>query len=251
MKLIQPAQPLAPGVRALSTTREGGVSLPPWDSLNLGDHVGDDAAAVAANRQRLQQALGIARPQWLNQVHGVTLVEARDDGQVREADGCWTRTPGVVCAVMTADCLPVLLAAADGSCVAALHAGWRGLLNGVLEAGVQVFDDPARVRAWFGPAIGPTAFEVGDEVRRAFLAVDPGAERAFRPSPGRSGHWLADLYALARQRLQAAGVSAIEGSEYCTHGDAGRFFSYRRDGRTGRMASLIWIETDAAPEPDA
>ncbi|PSL14283.1 hypothetical protein CLV44_1086 [Marinobacterium halophilum] len=242
MKLIRPAQPLAPGVAALTTTRDGGVSLAPWDSLNLGDHVGDDPTAVAENRRRLQQALQLGQPQWLSQVHGVQVVEARADGVVREADGCWTRTPGVVCTVMTADCLPVLFADAQGTCVAAAHAGWRGLLNGVLEATLDVFDDPAQVRAWLGPAIGPTAFEVGPEVRAAFLAADAGAELAFKPSPGHAGHWLADLYALARRRLLAAGVTTVRGGDYCTHDEHERFFSYRRDGKTGRMASLIWIE---------
>ncbi|GAA0790269.1 peptidoglycan editing factor PgeF [Marinobacterium sediminicola] len=241
MKLILPEQPLAPGVQALTTTRDGGVSGAPWDSLNLGDHVGDDPAAVAENRQRLQTALGVSQPQWLTQVHGVQVVEAQDDGVVREADACWTRQPGVVCAVMTADCLPVLFAAADGRCVAAAHAGWRGLLNGVLEATLAAFDDPAQVNAWLGPAIGPAAFEVGPEVREAFLAVDADAELAFSPSPRHEGRWMADLYALARRRLQAAGVRTIRGGEHCTHDEHERFFSYRRDGQTGRMASLIWI----------
>lgn len=242
MNLIRPEQPLVPGVQALTTTREGGVSAAPWNSLNLGDHVGDDPAAVAENRRRLEQALGIQPPQWLSQVHGVQVVEARADGVVREADACWTRTPGVVCTVMTADCLPVLFAAADGGCVAAAHAGWRGLLNGVLEATLAVFDDPAQVHAWLGPAIGPAAFEVGAEVRAAFLQRDAGAEEAFRPSPWHSERWLADLYALARRRLKAAGVGAVSGGECCTHDKPHHFFSYRRDGQTGRMASLIWIE---------
>jgi YfiH family protein len=241
MKLIRPEQPLAPGVQTLTTTRDGGVSIAPWDSLNLGDHVGDDPAAVAENRRRLEVTLGIRKPQWLTQVHGVQVVEARADRVVREADGCWTRTPGVVCTVMTADCLPVLFAAADGSCVAAAHAGWRGLLNGVLEATLEVFDDPAQVNVWLGPAIGPAAFEVGPEVRAAFVAADAAAANAFQPSPRHEGHWLADLYALARRRLQAAGVSQISGGDYCTHDQGEHFFSYRRDGQTGRMASLIWI----------
>lgn len=242
MKLIRPRQPLAPGVQTLTTTREGGVSVSPWDSLNLGGHVGDDPASVAENRRRLREVLKIGQPQWLTQVHGVTVVEARADGIIREADGCWTRTPGVVCAVMTADCLPVLFTDTTGACVAAAHAGWRGLLNGVLEATLEVFDDPAQVYAWLGPAIGPTAFEVGADVRAAFLAVDAGAELAFRPSPRHGDRWLADLYALARRRLLAAGVCTIRGGDYCTHEEHERFFSYRREGQTGRMASLIWIE---------
>ncbi|WP_417534746.1 peptidoglycan editing factor PgeF [Marinobacterium stanieri] len=242
MKLIRPQQPLAPGVQALSTTREGGVSVEPWHSLNLGDHVDDDPKAVAENRRRLQAELGIAQPQWLTQVHGVAVVEARSDGLVREADACWTRTPGVVCTVMTADCLPVLFASSDGRQVAAAHAGWRGLLNGVLEATLASFDDPAEVNAWFGPAIGPLAFEVGPEVRAAFMAWDAEAEAAFKPSPTHDDRWLADLYLLAQQRLEAAGIESVSGGEHCTFTEQQDFFSYRRDGRTGRMASLIWIE---------
>ncbi|MBA4501111.1 peptidoglycan editing factor PgeF [Marinobacterium marinum] len=241
MKLIRPEQMLAPGVQALSTTRAGGVSEAPWDSLNLGDHVGDRPGAVAENRCRLQTSLALAQPQWLTQVHGVQVVEARADGVVREADGCWTRTPGVVCAVMTADCLPVLFADERGEQVAAAHAGWRGLLNGVLEATLDTFHEPERVRVWLGPAIGPQAFEVGSEVRSAFMARDAEAIAAFRPSPAHADRWLADLYRLATLRLQAAGVSMITGGEHCTYTEQDLFFSYRRDGRTGRMASLIWI----------
>ena len=242
MKLIRPQHPLAPGVQALSTTRAGGASDAPWASLNLGDHVGDSPRMVAENRHRLQQALGVATPQWLTQVHGVQVVEARSDGVVREADACWTRTPGVVCAVMTADCLPVLFADSRGHQVAAAHAGWRGLLNGVLEATLDTFDDPAGVRVWLGPAIGPQAFEVGPEVRSAFLARDAAADIAFQPSLQHSERWLADLYRLATLRLQAADVVAISGGDHCTHTEQDLFFSYRRDGRTGRMASLVWIE---------
>ena len=242
MKLIRPQQPLAPGVQALTTTREGGVSQPPWDSLNLGDHVDDDPRAVAENRRRLQQELAIGQPQWLTQVHGVVVVQARNDGIVREADACWTRTPGVVCTVMTADCLPVLFASADGKQVAAAHAGWRGLLNGVLEATLGTFDQPADVKAWLGPAIGPLAFEVGPEVRAAFMAHTPEAEICFQPSPMHSDRWLANLYALAEQRLHAAGVDSISGGNHCTCTAQSLFYSYRRENRTGRMASLIWIE---------
>ncbi len=242
MKLIRPQRPLAPGVQALTTTREGGVSQPPWDSLNLGDHVDDDPRAVAENRRRLQQELAIGQPQWLTQVHGVVVVQARNDGIVREADACWTRTPGVVCTVMTADCLPVLFASADGKQVAAAHAGWRGLLNGVLEATLGTFDQPADVKAWLGPAIGPLAFEVGPEVRAAFMAHTPEAEICFQPSPMHSDRWLANLYALAEQRLHAAGVDSISGGNHCTFTEQSLFYSYRRENRTGRMASLIWIE---------
>ncbi len=245
MKLIRPDQPLAPGVQAVTTARDGGVSVAPWGSLNLGDHVGDDPAAVAENRHRLQAALNIAQPQWLTQVHGVQVVEARSDGIVREADACWTRTPGVVCTVMTADCLPVLFADAAGTCVAAAHAGWRGLLNGVLESTLEVFDAPADVHAWLGPAIGPTAFEVGPEVREAFIEHHAEAERAFIPSPAHPERWLADLYRLARQRLERAGVGRISGGDRCTFTEQALFYSYRRDGVTGRMASLIWLPPTA------
>ncbi len=244
MKLIRPDQPLAPGVQALTTTRDGGVSLAPWDALNLGDHVGDDPAAVAENRRRLQQALGVDQPQWLTQVHGVQVVEAQSDGVVREADACWTRTPGVVCTVMTADCLPVLFVDTAGSCVAATHAGWRGLLNGVLESTLEVFDAPAEVQAWLGPAIGPTAFEVGPEVREAFIAHHAEAALAFIPSPSHPDRWLADLYRLARQRLERAGVGRVSGGDRCTFSEQALFYSYRRDGVTGRMASLIWLGPD-------
>ncbi|MBP0049279.1 peptidoglycan editing factor PgeF [Marinobacterium sp. AK62] len=242
MKLIRPQHPLAPGVQALTTTRDGGVSQPPWNSLNLGDHVGDNPAAVAENRARLEQALGIQTPQWLSQVHGINVVPARADGRVREADACWTRMPGVVCSVMTADCLPVLFADERGDQVAAAHAGWRGLLNGVLEATLATFHEPQRVHAWLGPAIGPLAFEVGPEVKASFTAQHADAEVAFQPSPMHDGRWLADLYRLAEQRLQRAGVGRITGGDHCTFTEQSDFFSYRRDGQTGRMASLIWIE---------
>ncbi len=242
MKLIRPHHPLAPGIQALTTTREGGTSQAPWDSLNLGDHVDDDPRAVAENRRRLQEELAIGQPQWLTQVHGVAVVQARSDGIVREADACWTRTPGVVCTVMTADCLPVLFASNDGKQVAAAHAGWRGLLNGVLEATLGTFDQPAEVNAWMGPAIGPLAFEVGPEVRAAFMAHTAEAEICFQPSPMHSDRWLANIYMLAEQRLRAAGVTNISGGDYCTFSQQSQFFSYRRESRTGRMASLIWIE---------
>ncbi len=250
MKLIRPEQPLAPGVQALSSTRDGGVSAAPWHSLNLGDHVGDDSAAVAENRRLLQETLGIGQPQWLTQVHGVQVVEAKNDGVVREADACWTRTPGVVCTAMTADCLPVLFADAEGRCVAAAHAGWRGLLNGVLESTLGVFDAPADVHAWLGPAIGPTAFEVGAEVREAFIKHHAEAERAFIPSPAHPERWLADLYHLARQRLERAGVGRVSGGDRCTFTDQALFYSYRRDGVTGRMASLIWLQPTAGGHRD-
>ena len=242
MKLIRPDWSLPDTMGAFATTRIGGVSQSPWSSLNLGDHVGDPPEAVAAHRWQLQQSLGEARPQWLSQVHGVRVVEARADGQVQEADACWSSTPGVACTVLTADCLPVLFADPVGERVAAANAGWRGLLNGVLEATLDCFETPERVQVWLGPAIGPLAFEVGPEVRAAFCERMPAAEQAFVSSPLHPGRWLADLYQLAWQRLTQAGVTAISGGEYCTFTQQDLFFSYRRDGVTGRMASLIWIE---------
>jgi YfiH family protein len=241
MKLIRPQWPLSDTVGACTTSRIGGVSQPPWAALNLADHVGDRAEAVAANRWRLQQVVGGITPQWLAQVHGSEVVEARGDGRVRRADACWSATPGVACAVLTADCLPVLFADPAGGRVAAAHAGWRGLLNGVLEATLACFEVPARVHAWLGPAIGPLAFEVGAEVRTAFCERLTAAEQSFAPSPLHPGRWLADLYQLAWLRLNRAGVGAIFGGEYCTFTQRELFFSYRRDGVTGRMASLIWL----------
>jgi YfiH family protein len=203
--------------------------------------VGDDPAAVAVNRRLLVEALNLpSEPRWLEQVHGIR-VAGRDWSPGCAADAAVTDQPGEVCVVMTADCLPVLLCNRAGTRVAVAHAGWRGLAAGVLERSVAAFpDDPAEVMAWLGPAIGPDAFEVGEEVRRAFCANDPGAAVAFEPSV-RSGHWLADLYALARRRLGACGVTAVYGGGECTYGDAERFFSFRRDGTTGRMATLVWL----------
>ena len=222
------------------TTREGGVSSPPWDSFNLGDHVGDDAAQVAENRARLRVQLP-AEPAWLKQIHGATVVDAGSD--VLTADASVTRQAGCVCAVLTADCLPVLFCDRAGRVVAAAHAGWRGLAQGVLEATVAAMQvPPGEVLAWMGAAIGPHAFEVGDDVRLAFVTQHPEAAAAFVPDPsGVPGKWLADIYQLARIRLNRVGVHAIYGGGRCTFNEADRFYSYRRDGVTGRMASLIWL----------
>ena len=235
---IVPDWPAPAGVRAAVTTRAGGVSLPPYDSLNLGTNTDDSPEAVAENRRLLRHALALpAEPAWLWQVHGVTVVRA--ERAPAEADASWTDRPGVVCAVLTADCLPVLFCDRAGEAVAAAHAGWRGLANGVLEATVAAMGcPPAELMAWLGPAIGPDAFEVGDEVRARFLAQDAACGDCFRPSP--QGRWLADLYALARRRLRTLGLERVYGGGFCTFHDRERFFSYRRDGRTGRMASLIW-----------
>lgn len=237
---IVPDWPAPARVRALSTTRAGGVSVAPYDSLNLGTHVGDDPANVAANRAQVRRIVP-SEPAWLNQVHGTVVVDAASVAGVPDADASVSRTPGAVCVVMTADCLPVLLCDRAGTVVGAAHAGWRGLHGGVIEATVTAMQvAPADVIAWLGPAIGPTAFEVGDEVRAAFVAVDAIADAAFKPA-GQPGKWLADIYLLARQRLAALGVTAVYGGDCCTVSESRRFFSYRRDGVTGRMASLVWL----------
>ncbi len=244
---IIPDWPAPVRVRALMTTRAGGVSRPPYDGFNLATHVGDDPAAVAENRGLLRAHLP-AEPLWLTQVHGTTVAEVGHDAAGVVADAAVARSAGQVCAVLTADCLPVLLCDERGSVVAAAHAGWRGLLAGVLEETVRSMGiGSARILAWLGPAIGPDAFEVGEEVRQAFIEQHPLAATAFRPAlPGTLDElprkWLADLYALARIRLAGAGVERVHGGVGCTYRDADRFYSYRRDGRTGRMAALIWRE---------
>lgn len=237
---LVPAWSAPARVRAAMTTRAGGVSAGAWASLNLATHVGDDPAAVSENRRRLRTVLELpTEPGWLEQVHGARVaVLPRSDAQPADASVCFT--PGNVCAVLVADCLPVFLASRDGDRVGIAHAGWRGLAGGVVEATIGALEcDPSRLVAWLGPSIGPRAFEVGAEVREAFVAQDPGAEGAF--IAGRPGRWLADLPALARRRLAAAGVSAVTGGGLCTYTDADRFYSYRRDGTTGRMAALAWL----------
>lgn len=238
-EFIIPDWPAPPHVHAFATTRLGGVSVGPYASLNLADHVGDDPAAVAENRRRLR-ALLPAEPVWLKQVHGTRCLDAAKCSAGSEADASFTCRAGVVCAVLTADCLPLLLCDEAGTVVAAAHAGWRGLAAGVIEATVATMGVPAdRLIAWLGPAIGPESFEVGGEVREAFVAHDPAAATAFRARP--NGKWLCDLYRLARLRLTALGVCRVSSADFDTCRDAERFFSYRRDGATGRMASLIWI----------
>lgn len=237
--MIRPDWPAPAGVQSIMTTRSGGVSQPPWASYNLGDHVGDDPAHVAVNRARLRDEHLPAEPGWLRQVHSARVVELGRDAD-READAAFTHAHGQVCAVLTADCLPVLFCDRAGSVVAAAHAGWRGLAGGVLEATVAAMQvPPGEVLAWMGAAIGPQAFEVGDEVRAAFVAQHPAAAAAF--VAGAPGKWMADIYALARIRLGAVGVQAVHGGGRCTFSEAESFYSYRRDGVTGRMASLIWL----------
>ncbi len=237
---ITPDWPAPKGVKAISTTRNGGFSHPPWNSLNLGDHVQDDETHVRKNRKYLQAQAGLpSSPLWMEQVHGRDVLAGKV-GQ-NTGDARFSTTAAEVCAVMTADCLPVLFCNEEGSAVAAAHAGWRGLEKGVLEQTLDCFEAPASaIMAWLGPAIGPSAFEVGDEVREAFMRQQPQAEAAFKATE--PGKWLADIYLLARQRLQSKGVTRIYGGDYCTYTDEARFFSYRRDGQTGRMASLIWLE---------
>ena len=250
MSFIKPDWPAPDNVITLSTQRTGGSSHPPYASLNLADHVEDGSAAVAANRAILTRLLPAgAQLHWLTQVHGSKVVRA-GEGQVSpSADASWSRDPGQACVVMTADCLPVLFCSRAGDTVAAAHAGWRGLLGGVLENTVAAMGvAPSELLAWLGPAIGPAAFEVGAEVRAAFLGTAspgqlPQTEASFVANRQRPGHFLADLYALARLRLDALGTANVFGGEYCTYTEDQRFFSYRRDGLTGRMASLILLES--------
>ena len=271
---LEPEWPVPLGVQSLSTFRSGGVSTARYASLNLGDHVGDSLQAVGENRRRLKAAAGLpAEPAWLTQVHGTNVIDldaaadldgaavgtvspanletartgpvGRADrgasGPVRPADAAFTRRRGRVCAILTADCLPIMLAADSGDLVAAAHAGWRGLAGGVIEATVQALQvAPERLMAWLGPAIGPEHFEVGAEVREAFVTGDLGAETAFVPNA--RGRFMADLNALARRRLAALGVSRIYGGGHCTYAGEERYFSHRRDGVTGRQATLIWLE---------
>ena len=239
---LVPQWPVPLAVRALSTFRPGGCSRPPYSSLNLGGHVDDSPLAVTKNRRSLREAAGLPNePSWLVQVHGIQVVDLDAPGAARTGDAAVTRQPGRVCAILTADCLPVLLATEAGDRVAAVHAGWRGLAAGVIESTVTALNSaPQDIMAWLGPAIGHTHFEVGPEVRAEFLRRDPGSETAFVPND--RGCYLADLYALARRRLARAGVGRAYGGGECTFGQADKYFSHRRDGKTGRQATLIWLE---------
>jgi len=239
---LTPDWPAGARVGALMSTRIGGVSAGPWRSLNLGGAVGDDAGAVAENRRRFETALGVPAA-YLSQVHGARVVRLPAAGAPIDADASVTTEPGVACTVLVADCLPVLFAAPGGSGVGAAHAGWRGLAGGVLEATVASLCEaaacaPAGLHAWIGPCIGPRQFEVGADVVEAL-----GGGQHFVPRPRADGamRWLADLPGLARGRLQAAGVTQISGGAWCTVEDASRFFSFRRDGITGRMAAAVWL----------
>lgn len=242
--IIEPNWPAPERVKALVTTRGGGVSRAPFDTFNMGLHVDDDPDAVLSNRAKLQQIIGTRyKPQWLQQVHGISVVEALPDDCVRQGDGVFTRQAQLPCAVMTADCLPVFFCDAGATQVAVAHAGWRGLAAGVLEATLAKFNVPGnQLMAWLGPAIGPSAFEVGAEVRESFLQYSSLTQQAFVPNPARPEHWFADLYLLARLRLAEQGIERISGGGFCTLSDANRFYSYRRENVTGRMASLIWLD---------
>ncbi|MBU6955309.1 peptidoglycan editing factor PgeF [Hahella sp. HN01] len=249
LQLIQPDWPVPANVRALVTTRAGGVSQREFASMNLGGHVGDDANAVDTNRRLLaaEAKLPADRFHWLEQVHGLDVAVLNSIGspQPLTADAAFTVQSQQACCILTADCLPVLFAAADGSAVAAAHAGWRGLAAGVLENTAKCFSNRTELLVWLGPAISQAAFEVGQEVMDAFVAQEPESATCFIPSSSNAGKWHADLYALARLRLHRLGVAQIFGGDYCTYTDSGRFFSYRRDGVTGRMASVIWLDSSS------
>ena len=245
---IIPEWPAPPNVRAVVTTRVGGVSVAPFDSFNLAFHVNDNAVAVVENRRKLLTALNeiapCGPPQWLQQVHGTEVVDAFSEPKIRaqnvpEADAITTTHRGLPCVVMTADCLPVFFSDRNGNRVAVAHAGWRGLCNGILENTLARFTNPAEVMCWLGPAIGASAFEVGADVRDAFMKVDKSAASAFVAKA--NGKYYADIYELARQRLVKAGIGMISGGEMCTVSDGERFYSYRREQTTGRMASIIWL----------
>jgi hypothetical protein len=237
--LIIPDWPAPANVKSFQTTRLGGISSAPYDSLNLGDHVGDQPLAVARNRMLLNTLLP-SEPVWLEQVHGTVVANADLASCLPQADACIAQHRDAVCVVVTADCLPVLLCDTRGSIVGAVHAGWKGLAAGVVEATVQEMKvAPQNLMAWLGPAISQQAFEVGAEVRTLFMDADPQAAAAF--IPGRQGKWLAGLYALTRLRLNALGITQIYGGGYCTYRERERFFSYRRDGVTGRMGTFIWL----------
>lgn len=242
IRTLTPDWPAPVQVKALITTRQGGVSRSPYESLNLAQHVGDDPAAVARNRARLRETCGLPQePFWLRQVHGCRVADGARDMPGCEADAVFSRKPGRVCGVMTADCLPLLITDRAAQVVCAVHAGWRGLAAGVVETAISRLSlSPQELLVWLGPAIGPDAFEVGDEVREAFLLESPEDAQGFRPNG--SGRWLADIYQLARLRLQRLGVAYVGGGGYCTWTQSSLFYSYRREGVTGRMAALIWLE---------
>jgi hypothetical protein len=238
---IYPDWPAPESIQAVSTSRHGGLSQSPYNTLNLGDHVGDDIDTVTKNRERLAATGRLPNaPLWLNQVHGTDVVIADSWQHGDNGDAISSCSPNQVCAIMTADCLPILLCNKQGDQVAAIHAGWRGLAAGIVEKTLRHFNClPNEIIAWLGPAIGPQKFEVGHDVFEAFTLTSPTASKAFQQID--SEHFLADIYLLAKQRLNAYGIHAIFGGDRCTVSEPEHFFSYRRDGITGRMASMIWI----------
>lgn len=244
MRCLTPEWPAPSHVKAFTTTRSGGVSHPPYASLNLATHVGDNLNDVLANRKRLIET-GVLphEPFWLNQTHSTNVVEAQQSAAlIIDADASYTTQTNTVCAVLTADCLPLLLCNRQGTLVSAIHAGWRGLLNGIIEATLNTLSlPPGDCLVWLGPAIGPTAFEVGSDVYQDFMNIDSAHQPYFLAI--RQGFWFADLYALARYRLHKQGITHIYGGTYCTYTQDDLFYSFRRDNQTGRMATLIWMET--------
>jgi YfiH family protein len=239
---LTPIWPAPSNVHAYTTTRQGGHSLAPYNSFNLADHVGDDITSVTKNRAILYHKLHLpSQPCWLEQTHSNVVVQAKQGLLKTEADACYTSTPATVCLVLTADCLPILICNRTGTEIAAIHAGWRGLAAGIIENTLAKLTSPTcELMAWLGPAIGPSAFEVGAEVYEAFNRQNPSNCQAF--SPVRSERWYADLFGLAKLALARLGLTAVYGGQYCTYSDAELFFSYRRDGQTGRLASLIWFD---------
>lgn len=240
---ITPDWPAPANIQACTTLRQGGISEAPYDSFNLGDHVGDNPKHVEANRLLLKNSLNLPdEPVWLKQTHSTIALPAISNTRGKECDATFAHHSQQVCVVMTADCLPILLCNKDGTHVAAIHAGWRGLADGIIEKTLQAMNIPPEdLLVWLGPAIGPSVYELGEEVRACFIEKDPDAKSAFVPSEN-NGRWLGNLYSLAKQRLHKCKVWAIYGGDYCTYSDEAIFFSYRRDGnKTGRMASLIWM----------
>lgn len=248
-ELLIPDWPAPTNIRAVATTRQGGVSRAPYATLNLGFHTADDLKNVAANRRRLQARLGLVEaPFWLRQVHGNNVVRAEKiSGETPVADAAWSDVPGLACVVLTADCLPVLICDRKGTRVAAVHGGWRSLVANIIEHTIAATGvAPSELMAWLGPAIGPAAFEVGPEVRAMFVERWPETTAAFRAGEG--DRWFCDIYSIARTRLRGCGVTQVFGGDFCTVTDQDRFYSYRRDGETGRMASLVWLDAPAVAE---
>jgi len=237
--------PAPENVNAWSTSRNGGCSKPPFDRMNLAHHVNDIEHDVIQNRKILRETLALpTEPCWLNQTHSIEVINVGSQDSDCQADGSYTRQSGVVCVVMTADCLPVLLCDKKGTVVAAVHAGWRGLLNGILNVAIKKLDTPGNeLLAWLGPAIGPQAFEVKDDVRDAYIKKDDKTTSAFslKSTTNSQRTWLADIYQLAESQLKNSGIEQIYGKKWCTYKENSQFYSYRRDGITGRMASLIWL----------